>query len=273
MLSALQALKEHRYVYFGFQTNENGDTPMMAWSDNLVEWNTIGRIGGIGGLRDGCVKQIGDCYYVIGTNGFYKTTDFVGFQQLTGPDASPYKNLWAPEIFKDFQGHWHIVYCAGDASQGILDDYVVDFDPKTDSITSQPQLLTFGPDQIDNSYKIDPDIALIDGVYYLTIGGNYIFSSDDYRGPYYRFPVNFAPAPQKYSNHESGLAGWVEGPYMFTDGDHVRLFADQTMGNGLVFRSATREDTFNWTDVEKTHAPFKMRHGSLLKVIVDSLAI
>lgn len=268
-ISTIEALQNYRYVYFGFQSHPTPKnpwqaTPTMAVSDNLVKWDTVTTFKELEGLRDGFVKKIDDYYYVIGTGGFYKTTDFISFEKLTNLDTSKFVNVWAPEIFQDTAGKYHIVYCAGDDSKGILDDYIADFDPETDTISNQEQAISFMDGAIDNSCKIDPDICVIDGVYFLSIGGNYVFSSNNYLGPYQRFPVNFAPAPQKYSNHDSGIPGWVEGPNMFVDGDSVRLFADQTDGNGLVFRSAVYGDLFDWSRTEKTHAQFKMRHGSIL---------
>ncbi len=268
-ISVLEALEQHRYVYFGFESHPTDKdpwqaTPIMAYSDNLVSWETISRLEQLNGLRDGYMIKIEDRYYIIGTGALYVTTDFYSFEKLDYlKDDKNYKNVWAPEIFKDTNGKYHIVYCAGDAEAGILNDYIADFDPQTNKITNEGQAITFGDGAIDNSYRIDPDICLIDGVYYLTIGGNYIFSSNNYLGPYQKFPANFAPTPQKYSNHSSGIAGWLEGPNMFVDGNSVRLFADQTEGNGLVFRSSTIDDMFNWADTEKTRATFKMRHGSI----------
>lgn len=268
-ISVLEALEQHRYVYFGFESHPTEKkpwqaTPIMAYSDNLVSWEVITRLKQLEGLRDGFLVKIEDRYYIIGTGALYVTTDFYSFEKLDYlKDDKNYKNVWAPEIFNDLDGKYHIVYCAGDAEAGILNDYIADFDPQTNKITNEGQAITFGDGAIDNSYRIDPDICLIDGVYYLTIGGNYIFSSNNYLGPYQKFPVNFAPTPQKYSNHSSGIAGWIEGPNMFIDGNSVRLFADQTEGNGLVFRSSTIDDMFNWADTEKTRATFKMRHGSI----------
>lgn len=268
-ISVLEALEQHRYVYFGFESHPTDKdpwqaTPIMAYSDNLVSWETISRLEQLNGLRDGYMIKIENRYYIIGTGAFYVTTDFYNFEKLDYLKGDPsYKSLWAPEIFKDLDGKYHIVYCAGDAEAGILNDYIADFDPQTNKITNEGQAISFTDGAIDNSYRIDPDICLIDGVYYLTIGGNYIFSSNNYLGPYQKFPVNFAPTPQKYSNHSSGIAGWLEGPNMFVDGNSVRLFADQTEGNGLVFRSSTIDDMFNWADTEKTRATFKMRHGSI----------
>lgn len=267
-ISIYEALNDYRYIYFGFQSHPTDKnpwqaTPIMAVSDNLVQWNAVSTFKDIEGLRDGFVKKIGDYYYIIGTDAFYKTTDFMSFEPLPFLDTSKYKNLWAPEIFKDTQGEYHIVYCAGDAEKGILDVYLADFDPKTDTINNQGQEVSFIDSAIDNSYKIDPDICLIDGVYYLTIGGNYVLSSNNYLGPYQGFPTNFSATPQKFGMRDSGISGWVEGPNMFVDGDSVRLFSDQTDGNGLIFRSATKNDMFNWSNTENTHSSFKMRHGCI----------
>lgn len=115
MISAMEALHNHRYTYFGFESHPTEKdpwqaTPIMAYSDNLVNWETVSKFDQLNGLRDGYVKQIGDYYYVIGTGGFYKTTDFISFEKLPGLDTSKYTNLWAPEIFQDTAGEYHIVY-------------------------------------------------------------------------------------------------------------------------------------------------------------------
>lgn len=269
-VSISEALNDYRYLYFGFQTTINSDgqpqdIPMLASSNNLVQWETVTKLPELGPFRDGYIKKIGDGYYIIGTGGFFYTTDFVQFEPLDNLKAiQKYPNVWAPEIFEDRDGKYHITYCAGDYKKGYLDDYIADFDPTTNTISNEDQEITFYDGALDNSWKIDPDICLIDGVYFLTTGGNYVLSSDKYLGPYQRVPVNFAPTPQKFGAHDSNITGWLEGPNMFQDGNAVRLFADQTDGNGLVFRSAAFGDMFNWSGTEKTHALFKMRHGSIL---------
>ncbi|MCM1235147.1 MAG: phage tail protein [Ruminococcus flavefaciens] len=269
-ISALQAIDNHRYFYFGFESHPTDKepyqaTPITAYSDNLTQWVTISKLDELDGLRDGFVKKINNIYYVIGTGGFYKTADFISFDKLGYINNSEsWKNIWAPEIFQDKSGQYHIIFCAGDASKGILDVFVTDFDPSNETIGKKNTQVSFYDGALTNSYRIDPDITLIDGVYFLTLGGNYLFSSNNYLGPYQKFPTNFAPTPQKYSSNDSNISGWVEGPQLFEDGDSVRLYADQTDGNGLVFRSAVKGDMFNWSDTTKTHAQFKMRHGSIL---------
>lgn len=268
-IAPMEALKDYRYTYFGFQSHPTTKepwqaTPMMAVSDNLVQWTEVTGFDELEGLRDGYVKKIGDYYYIIGTGGFYKTNDFISFTPIDNLKKGDFKDLWAPEIFQDNDGNYHIVYSAGDSSTGEMNIYLANFDPKEDKITVQNQPVSFYVDDIDNSWRIDPDITVIHGIYYLTIAGNYIFSSNDYIGPYQKFPVNFAPTPQKFGSHDSLIDGWVEGPNMFVDGDSVRLFADQAAGNGLVFQTATIDNMFDWSSVEKTHCSFMMRHGSII---------
>lgn len=274
MISPLEALDNYRYTYFGFQSHPTDKdpwqaTPMMAVSNNLVQWEEVTGFDSLDGLRDGYLKKIGDYYYIIGTGGFYKTNDFITFTPLKGLKTDKFKDVWAPEIFQDNDENYHIVYCAGDMDKGIFDIYIADFDPKKDEIATQGQQVCFYADDIDNTWRIDPDITVIHGIYYLTLAGNYIFSSNNYIGPYQKFPVNFAPTPQKFGSHDSLIDGWVEGPNMVVDGDAVRLFADQTDGNGMVFRTAAIEDMFDWTGTENTHCSFKMRHGSV--IVNDSI--
>lgn len=274
MISPLEALDNYRYTYFGFQSHPTDKdpwqaTPMMAVSNNLVQWEEVTGFDSLDGLRDGYLKKIGDYYYIIGTGGFYKTNDFITFTPLKGLKTDKFKDVWAPEIFQDNDENHHIVYCAGDMDKGIFDIYIADFDPKKDEIATQGQQVCFYADDIDNTWRIDPDITVIHGIYYLTLAGNYIFSSNNYIGPYQKFPVNFAPTPQKFGSHDSLIDGWVEGPNMVVDGDAVRLFADQTDGNGMVFRTAAIEDMFDWTGTENTHCSFKMRHGSV--IVNDSI--
>lgn len=269
-ISPLEALEEHRYVYFGFSSHPTDKepwqaTPMMTYSDNLVQWNTVSSFGDLDGLRDGFVKKIGHDYYVIGTGGFYKTTDFIEFQKLGYiTNTENWKTIWAPEIVQGIDEKYYITFCAGDSDTGVLDDYVTDFDPTTDTIGDLNIKVTFDDNALDNSWKIDPDIAVINGNYYLVTGGNYLLKSDQIWGPYQKVDTNFAPTPQKFDNHDSTLSSWLEGPELITDGESVRLFADQPTGNGLVFRSASHNNMHRWSDMENTYAPFQMRHGCIL---------
>lgn len=270
VVSIYEALHDHRYVYFGFDSHPTKDnpwqaTPMMCYSDNLVKWEFVSGFPEIDGLRDGFVKQIGEYYYVIGTGGFYKTNDFISFEKLGYiKNTGNWKDVWAPEIVKDADGKYFISFCAGDSASGVLDDYVTNFDPSTDTIDDANIKITFDDNVVDNSWRIDPDIIYFEGNYYLALGGNYLFKSDQIWGPYQQIIPNFAPTPQKYGSLDSGITNWVEGPQIVIDGNAIRLFADQTTGNGLVYRSATTDDWINWSDSTNTHAPFKMRHGCIL---------
>ena len=269
-ISPLEALENYRYFYFGFQQLQTADNqtqyiPTAACSDNLVEWETVTRIDGLGDLRDGYVKKIGDWYYIIGDSAFYKTQDWYNFDKLSWlNNISQFHDVKSPELFQDIDGNYHIIFSAGDSRSNTFNVYVTSFDPKTDAVGSNNSQVQFLNADDINPYKVDPDIAVIDGVYYLSLAGNYVYSSNDYLGTFQRFPVNFAPTPVSYGDTPSNLANWLSGPQMFIDADSLRLFADQPSGNGLVFRSATINDPFDWSGISKTHAHFKMRHGSIL---------
>lgn len=268
-MAPLDAINNHRYVYFGFYadptpTNVWNAVPAMAYSDNLVDWNSVAYFTDqLGSLRDINVKKIGAYYYVIGTYGIYRTTNFVTFEGLT-LNLGDFNTIWAPEIFTDLTGNSHIIYCANTSSDANFKLYIADL--SSDGVVSQPaQPITWNEGQLGNVRNIDPDIYIQDGVYYLTTAGNYLYKSSNYLGPYDRVKVNFAPTPQYYGQLESGISHWVEAPQMFRDGNNVRLFSDDPTGNGLVFQSAYQGDLTTWSTRQQTICPeFKMRHGCIL---------
>jgi hypothetical protein len=175
-----------------------------------------------------------------------------------------FNTIWAPEIFTDLAGNSHIVYCANTDADANFKLYVADL--SSDGAVSEPsQLITWNEGQQGNVRNIDPDIYIQDGVYYLSTAGNYIYKSDNYLGPYDRVKVNFAPTPQYYGQLESGISHWIEGPQMLRDGNNVRLFADDSSNDGLVFQSAYQGDLTTWSTRQQTICPeFKMRHGCIL---------
>lgn len=268
-MAPLDAINNHRYVYFGFYadptpTNVWNAVPAMAYSDNLVDWNSVAYFTDqLGSLRDASVKKIGDYYYIVGTYGIYRTTNFVTFEGLN-LNLGDFNTIWAPEIFTDLTGNSHIIYCANTDADANFKLYVADL--SNEGIISQPaQPITWNEGQQGNVRNIDPDIYIQDDVYYLTTAGNYLYKSDNYLGPYDRVKVNFAPTPQYYGQLESGISHWIEAPQMFRDGNNVRLFSDDPTGNGLVFQSAYQGDLTTWSTRQQTVCPeFKMRHGCIL---------
>lgn len=268
-MAPLDAINNHRYVYFGFYADPTpknvwNAVPAMTYSDNLVDWNSVAYFTNqLGSLRDINVKKIGAYYYVIGTYALYRTTNFVTFEKLD-INLGDFNNIWAPEIFTDLAGNHHIVYCAKNDNETVHSLYCADM--SADGVTSNvAQPITWNPGEQGNTENIDPDIYVQDGTYYLTTQGNYIYKSSNYLGPYDRMKVNFAPTPQSYGVLNSGISHWIEGPQMFRDGNNVRLFADDSSNDGLVFQSAYQGDLTAWSTRQQTICPeFKMRHGCIL---------
>ena len=268
-MAPLDAINNHRYIYFGFYadptpTNVWNAVPAMAYSDNLVDWNSVAYFTEqLGSLRDASVKKIGGYYYIIGTYALYRTTNFVTFEGLD-LNLGDFNTIWAPEIFTDLAGNSHIVYCANTDTDANFKLYIADL--SNDGVVSEPsQPITWNKGQQGNVRNIDPDIYIQDGVYYLSTAGNYIYRSNNYLGPYDRVKVNFAPTPQYYGQLESNISHWVEAPQMFHDGNNVRLFSDDPTHNGLVFQSAYQGELTKWSTRQQTICPeFTMRHGCIL---------
>lgn len=264
------ALQDYRYIYFGMKDVSDKDNPWkvkpaMCVSNDLINWKFVSYFDkDLGNLRDASVKKIDDTYYIVGTWAEYKTKDFFTFESMPFKLASGYTEMWAPEIFIDADNQPHVVYCVSKDEQGTFSLKMADMD-RQGNVSNPEQTVTFTDGEPDNLWCIDPDVYYQDGWYYLTTAGNYIYRSQNYLGPYSRYIVNFTPTPQRYGRQWSGLSGWVEGPQMFRDGDSVRLFADQTCGNGLVYRSADADDLTDWTQLAFTNGPgWHLRHGCVM---------
>lgn len=260
----MDAINNHRYTYLGYYNDSKGlAQPVMAYSDNLIEWNNVQYMTDeLGNLKGASVALVDGVYYVCGVNALYKTTDFINFTQLDFK-LGDFDDIQAPTIFNDVDGASHIIYSAKNTDETFYRLYLADF--SHDAISEPQQLITFNKGQLGNTDSTDPYIYVQDGTYYLVTGGNYIYTATNYTGPYDRLKVNFAPTPEMYGVLKSGISHWVNRPYMFKDGNNVRLFADDADGTGLVYQSANSGDLTKWGTRQLTVSPdYTMHAGTIL---------
>jgi len=267
MATYLEQVQQSKYIYFGFDST--AETPSDIWkalpciclSDDALNWRLLCYLPKVGSLRDGFMRKIGDWYYMIGTLGFYKTKDFLGFTNisLSGSVANNnYSYIWAPELFQDVGGNWHIIWFAIKNSDGSRGIYLADFDPSTDTISNAYTLIQ----GLDVSKNIDPSMFYYDGKYYLFLGGQNnirLLQSDKYNSGFTDIDTNL----------DSNV--YHEGPDTLIAENTIYLYSDRSDGTGnsydneyLTVRKASLDDLSTWTIEQKLNSDVKMRHGSFI---------
>lgn len=272
-MTPLDAINQHRYTYFGFKDVSTADhpyqyLPALCYSDNLTNWDVVQYYPELGNCGAQSVAKISDWYYVIATGYLMRTKNFVEFDKLDNPldKQSEFKHVWAPEIFADVDGNYHVAYCATKDDSEITGFELYVADMTTDGRLSKlQQKITFYDGQLGNVRQIDPSIVLHKGVYYLATSGDYLYSATHYLGPYQRVKANFTPTPQFYGDQWCGNDGWTEAPELVKDGNFLRLFSDMPMKHGYVYRSANLSDLGTWSARSQTVCvDFDMRHGCFM---------
>lgn len=255
MISITEALQDHRYIYFGGE-----DKLLMASSDNLTNWSVVTEYE-YQDLKEPSVIHTDDTWFFLSDKALYMSPDLVAFQKL---DGWPVKDLAGrPSFFQDKDQIWHVAY-ATSTEPGISVIRIADFDPKSQKIMLTDQTVSFVDGASNNSWQVDPAILYVEGVYYLATAGNYVYSSNKYTGNYGRVPTNFSAAPNVFGNQKSHLAGWLGAPQLVLDGTSIRLFAEQPDGTGLVYRSADRDNIFDWSDSTTVQCKKALNGGTLL---------
>lgn len=268
-MTLLDQVKAATYVALTFdEVRYPAPTYMvLVASDDLVNWRTLKRYNF--GVRDPTLIRNGDIYYGISTNGLMRTTDFETWTWLDYPLVHS-NNVWAPELFKDKQGNWHVVYASNAPNNPNLDPFwlcMADFDPGTGTISNIDRTVSgdWGGASI-----IDPNITIINGKYYLWAVSNLthgpiLFVADDYMGPYSRIDTNLEQL-------DSGL--YNEAPEMVVVGDQAWLFTDPwTPGcarKGISYSTASIGDLTKWQGLIQVNSDFVMRHFGIMVTTVNA---
>lgn len=267
-MSILERVNSFDYLYFGFdpskETAENlwYAIPCLCGSNDGVTWEFITYLNGLGNLRDGNINKINDVYYLMGTLDLYKTSNFIDFEKvnidlLRNVD---YTDIWAPELFKDLNGQYRIVYSA--KKNETLGIYMADFDPISDVISNPFTKLLINPNG-----HIDPTINVINNTYYMQLASSQrlqIFSSKSLTDIW----------TQVSANHSVEVARWYEAPEWLIKGDQVMMFQDRILkyipgvddSGFMVYQTANVSDLANWSEEKMVLCSMNMRHGSFIKV-------
>lgn len=264
-MDILKVLKNNKFAYFGFDpSGENKDDPWYALpnisiSSDAENWTSVVNFPKLEGLRDGFICRVGDIYYLLGTFAMYKTSDFKIFETINVDlikKANGYTDIWAPEMFRDKDGKYHIIYSA--TKNGTRAVYVADFDVVTDKVSNAYQTV-----DADVKSSIDPNVTYLDGKYYLWLSSARLFVSDHYLGHYTEVATNII---------NDSTAKWYEAPEMLVAGDYLYLYQDKIDGRidgvadsgRMVYRRARRINPIIWSDEQPVKGSFNMRHGSFL---------
>lgn len=261
----LSKMNQYNFIFFGFDpkdessSNQWAATPAMCGSNDGIHWQLIDEFPQLGNLRDGNLAKYGNYYWITGTAGLYRTTDFKSFQSFDCSvifNNQNYKNIWAPEFFTDLNGNWHLVWGAVSDSRHI---YVADFDPNSGAITNAWQ-------PVNEDHGMDPHIWTIGSRYYLSIDAYWLYDSDSYLGPFKIINSNIP--------HNGNGSRWHEAGETLIDGDTIYLYVDyinqEVSGvkdsGHMVVRTAKTNNLSNWSGEQRVISDINMRHGSFLNM-------
>lgn len=267
-MSILERISDFNYLYFGFDpSKEDAEniwhaTPCLCGSYDGVAWEFIAYLNDLGNLRDGNITKINDDYYLLGTLDLYKTSNFIDFEKINIDllRNDDYTDVWAPELFKDLNGQYHIVYSA--KKNETLGIYMAEFDPEG-NVLSKP----FTKLAIDPSGHIDPTINVVNNTYYMQLASSQklqIFSAKKLTDTWSRVSAN----------PRVGTASWYEAPQWLVKDDQVMMFQDRILkyipsvddSGFMVYQTAKISDLTNWSKEKMVLCSMNMRHGSFMKV-------
>lgn len=266
-MSILYEVQHAKYVYFGFDpslatpSNIWKAIPILMKSDDAITWNYISYLPQLGNLRDGHISHIGNYYYLWGTLSLFKTEDFINFTEISVEplNNSSYTDIWAPEMFEDKEGNWHVIYTATANNSRLT--FVADFDMTTDTLSNAYQ-----PVNLPTKSGIDPTLHIINGKYYLQTSSSpnakVFVSSNSYLEGYSLLDTNIV----------GGATSWYEAPEWLIDNDTIYMYQDRITGyqpgiddsGYMVYRTASISDLGTWSEEKRVLSGTNMRHGSFL---------
>lgn len=185
----------------------------------------------------------------------------------TGP--TPWKNVWAPEIFRDSgSGRSGVIWCATPTSvahpnEASLPWHKRKYDNRHYFQTTS-DWETFSPPEF---FPGNLDVPHIDGMIFDADGRTFFLysrqqklflrSAPDFSGPY-SDSVELPSPPAK-----------VEGGFAVRAGAGWRVYFDRFLESGK-YGFVESADLVHWSEPREVVAPFAMRHGSIVALPVDA---
>ncbi|HJE97087.1 MAG TPA: phage tail protein [Ligilactobacillus acidipiscis] len=168
--------KQHKFGYLGGRD--------FAISDDGLNWSVINHYTDLL-LTNPSTALIGDYYYIISDDSFYKTKDFNAFIKLDAQITDDkHTDLHNFEWFKDSNGSWFIKYNATSTNNAVY-TYWADFDETTDSFVDAFQQFNLPNGEASGLVKVR-------GKYYIWQTGDKLFCADDYTGQFKEIATDIA---------------------------------------------------------------------------------
>ncbi|MFT8725385.1 phage tail protein [Liquorilactobacillus nagelii] len=234
-MTVLDDLTINKYTYVGLNTVTN--STVLATSNDAINFVEKETIASLSSLRDISIINIQDTYYISGTLGIYKTTDFINFTSL---DVSSFDNsAKSLQIFQDVNLDYHVIYSLNSSI------YVADFDSQSDTISNLGQSVN-----INNETDLNPAIYYFNDKYFIFLDSSRIFVSDNYLGAYTEVATNIVNSSARTS------------PKLAIAGDYLYLY--QLNNTTMTYRVAKKTNPIIWSNEGTVSADSTISSGCFI---------
>ncbi|MGX5377561.1 family 43 glycosylhydrolase [Ligilactobacillus sp. LYQ135] len=250
-MSLINELKKYKYMGMPFHS-PSWPTPTYSHliaSNDGFNWTNLKDYSF--GWRDTDVRYIGGLWWVCFTTSVRYTTDFETFTEI--PFKHPqFNSVWAPELFKDNDGQWYLIYCGGDGTDNSWSIYVNKFYPDEKRLDDTVTKVNIN----ENEHWIDANLNYINGYYYLWLCCTSrdphelrLYKSSSLLGTYERVQTNITDRVK-----EAGMVIDEAPEMLYRDGRYI-LYSDPYY-HGLpeldrCVQYSISKDMTNWSSLAK----------------------
>lgn len=249
-MSILDEVKKYKYVGIPFHSPQF-PTPVyshLVASNDGFNWTNLKNYNF--GWRDTDLHYINGLWWACYTTDICYSKNLETFTKI--PTKFDFQSVWAPELFKDKDGQWYLIYCGGNGKDDSWSIYVNKFYPDEKRLDDKATKVNIN----ENEHWIDANLNYIDGYYYLWLCCTShdphelrLYKSSSLLGDYERVQTNI--------NQRVKDAGMIidEAPEMeYRDGRYI-LYSDPYY-HGLPELSrcvqySISKDVVNWSSLSK----------------------